>query len=127
MSRADQENLQRIYAMEYAVKRIKEVGLEEFEKELAWRGHTKVGIALSPEEIRKQSDAIQAFVHKTVRILAMIVLHDEFGFGHDRLERFNDRFNKKTEGLLDNYVTWDDYAKILEDECKIRNIMVDLR
>ena len=48
--------------------------------------------------------------------MACATLHDEYGFGFDRMNRFIDRFNTKTECLVDNYVDWEDIQQTIKEE-----------
>ncbi len=45
-----------------------------------------------------------------------MTLHDEFGFGASRIERFRKRFDFKTECLMENYVTWLEMINTLKEE-----------
>lgn len=119
MSRADGEAMARIAGMEYALRRIREIGVEAFAKEILWRNRTRIGMTIKPQEIGEASEAIKAQTYDTMLVMALLVLHDEFGFGHDRLMRFERRFNTKAACLEDNFAEWEDYRKILLDECGI--------
>ncbi|MBP0068138.1 hypothetical protein JYQ79_15505, partial [Anaerobutyricum hallii] len=52
----------------------------------------------------------------TVNILTAMTLHDEFGFGAARIERFRKRFDFKTECLMEDYVTWLEMIDALKKE-----------
>lgn len=116
MGKINRDAQTRIDGMTYAVRRIKEIGMEEFEKELAWRGNINLGLQLNPKELLTIADSIIV----ESRVTAMLVLHDEFDFGRKRIERFNSRFNDKMEGLNKSYVTWGDYLQIMQDELGIK-------
>ena len=117
MSRADRESQARIDGMYYAVKRIQEIGIEDFQKELAYRGRCKIGIVdTSLEELRKAMTSMYEEQYLKNCILTMLVLKDEFGFDKPALRRFNARCNVKTECLIQDYADWKDYAQILKDE-----------
>lgn len=116
MSKADKWNEARGDGMYYAVKRIKEVGLEEFEKELKWRNQVGVYTTIEPEEMRKMHQKVITWIQTRVLIIATLVLHDEFGFGKTkRLKQFMKRYNMKMDGLVDDYVHWDDYGKLFKE------------
>lgn len=55
----------------------------------------------------------------TILIASMIALHDEFGFGKERLLRFRAMFNKRVEWLLDGTVSWTDWQRVLAEESGI--------
>ena len=119
MSKADKEAMARIAGMEYALRRIQETSVEEFAEEVRWRNQAKVGMTIRPQEINEASWMIKARTLDTVLCMAMLVLHDEFGFGKAKLERFRERFNLKTSCMGDDMVSWGDFRKILKDDCGI--------
>ena len=119
MSKADKEAMARIAGMEYALRRIRETSVEEFAEEVRWRNQAKVGMTIRPQEINEASWMIKVRTLDTVLCMAMLVLHDEFGFGKAKLERFRERFNLKTACMGDDMVSWSDFRKILKDECGI--------
>ena len=55
----------------------------------------------------------------TVTILSVATLHDEFGFGTQRCDRFIKRFNKKAECIMDDMASWNDYIKTIKEELGI--------
>lgn len=115
MSKADDLNTARLQGMDYAFRQIKENGLDVFEKELQWRMKHGISMRLSQKEIDQSSlEFRQQFVAMTVCI-AILVLHDEFGFGKKRLKQFETRYNIKSESLLSNYVSWDDYFALASE------------
>ena len=115
MSKADDLNTARLQGMDYAFRQIKENGLAAFEKELQWRMKHGISMRLSQKEIDQSSlEFRQQFVAMTVCI-AILVLHDEFGFGQKRLKQFETRYNIKSESLLSNYVSWDDYFALASE------------
>lgn len=56
---------------------------------------------------------------KTMLLMSVMVLRDEFGFGFDRLNRFIERFNTKTACLVDDYVNWKDIQQTIAEETGI--------
>ncbi|MDD3020927.1 MAG: hypothetical protein PHX61_08125 [Alphaproteobacteria bacterium] len=51
--------------------------------------------------------------------LPILVLHDKYGFGPVRCERFIDQVLKEYAMFEEGYMTMDDVAKILKDEAGI--------
>ena len=51
------------------------------------------------------------------------VLHDEFGFGGRRCQRFIKRFNTKAECLVDDMASWDDYIQMIRKELGIEIVI----
>lgn len=50
---------------------------------------------------------------------SILTLHDEFGFGTQRCDRFIKRFNKKAECIMDDMASWNDYIKTIKEELGI--------
>lgn len=115
MSQADKLNEARGDGMWYAVRRIKEVGLEEFEKELNWRNSVGVYTTIKTDEMRRMHEKMRDFIQTRILIITHLVLHDEFGFGKKRLKQFMRRYNVKMDGLVGDYVTWADYSKLFTE------------
>lgn len=112
MSRLDREAEARINGMDYALRRIKEIGIEEFEKELEWRGRKNYSVHITSREAINAAE--QAYKH--IRIAALITLYDEFDFNKKMLDRFNKRYNDKMDSLNKGYVNWGDYEDIIVNE-----------
>lgn len=118
--RISKEAAARIDGMAYAAKRIYEIGKEEFEKELKWRGAHGIGLPVSPEEIRDASSKIEDQVYSSFAMCALMAIHDEFDLEREDLQKFIIRFNEKIGGLNGSYVKWDDYTMVLEEETGIK-------
>ena len=112
MSRLDREAEARMNGMDYALRRIKEIGIEEFEKELEWRGRKNYSVHITSREAINAAE--QAYKH--IRIAALITLYDEFDFDKAMLDRFNERYNDKMDSLNKGYVNWGDYENIIVNE-----------
>lgn len=112
MSRLDREAEARMNGMDYALRRIKEIGIEEFEKELEWRGRKNFSVHITSREAINAAE--QAYKH--IRIAALITLYDEFDFDKKMLDRFNERYNDKMDSLNKGYVNWGDYEDIIVNE-----------
>lgn len=115
MSKASDLNRARLQGMAYALNVIREKGIEEFEKELAWRARIQVTAAISPQELLEDQKHIKTGYEMITRIMAINVLHDEFDFDREAVRRFVDRWNVKTECLIENYVSWLDYISLAEE------------
>lgn len=115
MSKASELNHARLQGMAYAFNVIRDKGIEEFEKELAWRARIQVTAAISPQELLEDQKHIKIGYEMITRIMAINVLYDEFDFDREDVKRFVDRWNLKTECLIENYVSWLDYISLAEE------------
>ena len=124
MKAADRQALDRVQSMDYALRQIRKIGEEEFEKELRVRCRTGIDIRLTPKEIDDCSQKIKEMWLDTVLTMAVAVLHDEFDFGKKRIQRFFDRYMLKSDCLRGGFVTWQDYTDTIKEEL---GITIDIR
>lgn len=82
-----------------ALEIVKNEGVEALEKEIKFRNVTGIRTALAKKDINRATIKIKEQTVDTVTILSVATLHDEFGFGTQRCDRFIKRFNKKAEFL----------------------------
>ncbi len=73
-------------------------------------------LPLARKELDAACDKIKQRTCDTVGLLTAAVLRDEFDFGPKRAKRFWDRFNSKTECIMSDMATWDDYQKMVKEE-----------
>lgn len=106
MARIDKLERARQEGMYYALEVARKKGIEGLEEELRMRGVTGIPIGVSRSAVDKVIENIKNQTLDTVNILTAMTLHDEFGFGAARIERFRKRFDFKTECLMEDYVTW---------------------
>ena len=90
---------------------------------MRFRNAINLPIAYSKQDCDAVVEQIKINVVDTVTIMAAITLRDEFDFGKKRIQQFTDRFNSKTECLLEDYVTWEDNIQILKDECGLDYVL----
>lgn len=102
--------------MEYALRIVKEKGIEALEKEVKVRTWSGISLRITAEEINEASEKIKHMVLDTMTIMTVLTLHDEFGFGRKRIQQFLDRFTLKAECILEDYATWEDYQSIVRKE-----------
>ena len=108
--------------MFYAYAKIKDIGLNEFAKELEYRSKRGIQLVNTRKDQQKFEREIINRVQDVVMIFAIAVLVDEFDFGNEEVNRFIDRLKLKSECIEDKYLTWDEQRQIIKDE-----IGVDIR
>lgn len=116
MSKLSKEELARFQGAAWALRMVEEKGLEEAKKDLEQRGIRNLPLAVNKQDIRKFEEYEKRNTLATILLLACITLHDEYGFGFDRMNRFIRRFNNKTECLVDGYVNWKDMQETIRQE-----------
>lgn len=119
MAKYNKEEAARREGMAYALKVAKEKGIEELERDIKLRGATKLPLAIPKDAIDECLEKIKMNTIDTVMILAAATLHDEFGFGQTRVQRFLDRFDFKADCILENYCTWKDQINQIKEDLNI--------
>ena len=103
-----------------ALKIVKEGGQEALEKEIKARGATGINTSLSQKELDAALLPIKELTIRTLLAMSVSALRDEFGFGKDRLQRFVNRFMKKTDCLAEGWITWKDLCENIQEETGIK-------
>lgn len=131
MGKLSKEEAARFSGAAWALRRIEEIGLDEFRKELEWRNVMGIPCTITKAQLHDFEDRNRLNILQTVLLMSMTVLVDEFEFNRDMLLRFRDRFNFKTSCLVDDYVNWEDLQKTLRDElkveCPLNDEILDMR
>lgn len=120
MGKISKEEAARFSGADWMIRYAKEHGLEAAEKELEMRGVRHLPLGVKESDLVNFSNREKKNTIATMILMACATLHDEFGFGYDRMNRFIDRFNLKTECLVDDYVSWEDLQQTLAEEIGIK-------
>ena len=116
MSRNKEEQA-RMEGMAQALRIAKAKGIDGLEADLKMRNITGLPCAVSREAMDECIMNIKYNVVDTFTILVAYTLHEKFGFGKTRLNRFIHDFNFQAECLDEDYCTWEDQIEILRQEC----------
>ena len=109
-----------------ALKIVREGGADALEEEIKARGVTGIHVNLSQKELEQALTPIKDLTIRTLLAMSVSSLRDEYGFGKERLQRFVDRFMKKTECLMSGWVTWKDICENIEEETGIQIDFTDM-
>ena len=116
MSRNKEEQA-RMEGMAQALRFAKTKGIDGLEADLKMRNITGLPCAVSRAAMDECIMNIKYNVVDTFTILVAYTLHEKFGFGKTRLNRFIHDFNFQAECLDEDYCTWEDQIEILRQEC----------
>ena len=121
MAKKDKE-LQRYRndGMAFALKIVREQGVEALEREVKYRGATFLPSAVQEKDVTSFVEEVKTNCLDTVLIMSLMVLRDEFDFGEVRLNRFKERFNLTSECISNDSTTWKDLQQILQDETRVK-------
>ena len=113
----NKEEQARMEGMAQALRIAKAKGIDGLEADLKMRNITGLPCAVSRAAMDECIMNIKYNVVDTFTILVAYTLHEKFGFGKTRLDRFIHDFNFQAECLDEDYCTWEDQIEILRQEC----------
>lgn len=87
--------------------------------EIKKRGKMPVKIAATSKEVAKAIDPIKKCMYETFMCMALMVLHDKFGFGKKRCLDFIGRWNYKSSCMEDELVSWADMIQAVKEDMGI--------
>lgn len=119
MGRVTRDEKYRREGMERALRIAKDKGINGLEAELRLRGIINVPCGIGLESINRMKADMNQKIMNSFLILAAATLHDEFEFEQAKLDRFLTRMNEKAECMSEDYCTWDDQIKMLQEETGI--------
>lgn len=76
------------------------------------KGNHKVLAEVKEEVTRKAVN----YALRSFGVLAALVLHDKFGFGTKRIDRFYEDWVEKVDALQKGYINIEDVRELLKDE-----------
>lgn len=119
MGKVDEYTAGRMQGLLQARDLVRVGGLEELDNEIEFRNMTGINTALTRKELDKACDKIKAMTLDTMLVIGVATLHDEFGFGEKRCQRFIERVNLKADCLMSDMATWTDYIEMIREEIGI--------
>lgn len=117
MAKIDKYTQARLDGMGYAFGIFKTKGAEALEKEIAMRKAVPVQLEVSTAKVNEIFDGVRDRLYNTIMTLAFKSLHDEFGFGKIRLQRFEKKINTDIREIAQvdpygyRYLQFQDVAK----------------
>lgn len=69
---------------------------------------------------RRYADKLIESSHKAAMVLTLTVLHDKFGFGAKRLEKFTQCYHDLLDSYNDGYFKTEDLNNVLHEETGIK-------
>ncbi|MDO4647743.1 MAG: hypothetical protein Q4B26_03760 [Eubacteriales bacterium] len=107
----------RMEGMAQAYRIVKKSGVDGLEAEMKMRNITGLPCAVSKKALDECVENIKNNVVDTFTILTVYVLHNKWGFGKQRMQRFIDDMNFQAGCLEEDYITWGDLQKVMAEEC----------
>lgn len=115
----NKEEQARLEGMAQALRIAKAKGVEGLEADLKMRNITGLPCRVSRSVLDEVVMRIKNNMVDTFVIMTAYVLHNKFGYGQKRLERFIGEFRFQTDCLSEDYIAWQDQIEVLRKECGI--------
>ena len=106
----------RMEGMTFCLRYLDEHGndVDGMKREIKRRGAGSIPLALSKADENRFCKAVRENCLDTVLIMTLAVLHDAFGFGRIRANRFKAAFNQAAEYLQDDCINWTELRRGIE-------------
>lgn len=82
-------------------------------------GVTGIHTSLAVKDLDKASEKIKEVIADSFVILSIAVLHDDFGFGEKRCQRFRNGLDRASDYINDGLAEWIDYVDAIKEELGI--------
>lgn len=105
--------------LDLALRIVRDGGIEALEREIKFRGITGVHTSLASKDLDKAAQKIKEMTLDTFTILGIAVLHDDFGFGQKRCQRFRNGLDRAADYINDGLAEWIDYVGAIKEELGI--------
>ena len=119
MAKLNKEEQARREGMSYALRIVKEKGIDALEADLKMRNAIGLPVGVSKKALNEFTENVKMNTIDTMVILMAVTLHDEFGFGQKRCQQTIDRLMLKANCLAEDYTTWQEQIDIIKEECGI--------
>lgn len=106
--------------LDLALRIVKQGGVEALEKEIKFRGITGIHTSMAAKDLDKAAEKIKEMTMDTFTIMGIAALHDCFGFGQVRCQRWMDKFAEGADLLVDGLATWNDYIESVKSELGLK-------
>ena len=97
----------------------REGGIEAIEEQAKLRGVIGDVYPITKEQAKKISEGMKATLETSLRVVIMTVLHNDFGFGEKRIQRFMRQYDKFIHYLDHGWVAWIDVVEELKKDLKL--------
>lgn len=98
---------------------VREGGIGALDKEIKFRGCTGIHTSLASKDLDVASQKIKEMALDVFLVLGIAALHDCFGFGQKRCQRWKDKIDEGADIILDDMATWKDYTDSIKEELNL--------
>ena len=98
---------------------VKDGGIEALKKELEFRRITGIHTTYMNKELDKATAHLKEIIFQTIRVANISILHDTFGFGQVRCQRFLKAYDKLAVYLSNGWIYWIDIIEKIKKDLKL--------
>ena len=97
----------RMEGMSYALRIAEKDGIEGLREEIQKRNITGLNLNVSHKELEIATEQMRNMMFDTFMAFTIGILHDVWGFGPDRTQKFMDKFGEGVELMNQGVITWE--------------------
>ncbi len=101
--------------LDLALRIVRDGGLEALEREIKFRGITGINTSLAKKDLDKAATKIKEMTMDLLIVLGVAALHDEFGFGEKRCQRWMNKVSEGADYIIDDMAQWKDYIDAIKE------------
>ena len=101
--------------LDFAMRLVEEGGPQALKDQIRIRGIVGSPVPWKAKDLDEMFQNVKIATSASVRVGILSVLHDEFGFGEKRLQKFNDAFDKLFDYMSHGWVQWMDIVDDLKE------------
>ncbi len=109
----------RLSGAEWALKMVKEQGIEATEKELKMRGAVGLPLAFSPKDKEECEQRMRKTICTGTNMIWARILQDKQHMKKAGIDKYLKYFNDACDSLLKEYLSWEDLVESLKEEVDI--------
>ena len=120
MGKLSKEEAARFGGAAWALKICEEQGIEACREEFERRNILQIPLNVTKAQLREFQDRIKQNCLNTICMMSVYVALDEFDLDREQLARFIERFNKRSECLDGDFISWEEIQKTLMEEINLK-------
>lgn len=102
--------------LDFANRLVDEGGPQALKDQIKVRGIISEPIPWKAADLDRLLETIKQLASASLRVAIIAVLHDQFGFGQKRVQKFNDAYSKFLDYLDRGWISWFDITERLRKE-----------
>ena len=108
----------RAEGMDFCIRFLDKNGddVEALRQEVKRRGAYHIPVWVTKSEETEFCHRVKTTCLDTILIMTVAILHDNFGFGMKRVNRFREAFNYASELLSDDCINWDEIQQGIREQ-----------